>query len=82
MTIEAEKFRTNIRATVATTVPEFVRGHYFLGYTSFNIAEVYLMVSLVSAGIVVRATVLILALWGIFGIKESFANDLDYTENL
>jgi hypothetical protein len=40
------------------------------------------MVSLVSAGIVVGATTLILAFWGIFGIKESFAKDLDYTEDL
>jgi putative MFS transporter len=82
LTIAAEQFGTNIRATVTTTVPNFVRGAVVPLLLFFKYCRGIFNGSLVSAGIVVGATTLILAFWAIFGIKESFAEDLDYTEDL
>ncbi|QQT26669.1 MFS transporter [Sphingobacterium spiritivorum] len=79
MTIAAEQFGTNIRATVTTTVPNFVRGavvpltilFQFL-YTSFD--------NLIYAGICVGLLCLLLAFWAIRGMQETFSKDLNYLE--
>ncbi|MGJ1264501.1 MFS transporter [Sphingobacterium spiritivorum] len=79
MTIAAEQFGTNIRATVTTTVPNFVRGavvpltilFQFL-YASFD--------NLIYAGICVGLLCLLLAFWAIRGMQETFSKDLNYLE--
>ena len=83
VTIAAEQFGTNIRATVATTVPNFVRGSLppiILMYQYFR-DKVYagdiLQASMVVATIL--AAIAFLALWK---MKETFKVDLDYTETL
>ncbi len=83
VTIAAEQFGTNIRATVATTVPNFVRGSLppiILMYQYFR-DKVYagdiLQASMVVATIL--AAIAFLALWK---MKETFKADLDYTETL
>ncbi|HTR51018.1 MAG TPA: MFS transporter [Kofleriaceae bacterium] len=68
----AELFGTNLRATVTTTVPNFVRGS----------VPVLLAVwtGTVQSAIAVGAVVLVLAFAGLFALKESFGVDLDFTE--
>ncbi len=83
VTIAAEQFGTNIRATVTTTVPNFVRGalpliiimyQFFRDKTfSGNI----LHASMVMA--VILALISFLSLWK---MKETFKEDLNYTETL
>lgn len=83
VTIAAEQFGTNIRATVTTTVPNFVRGALpliILSYQFFRdktFSGNIVFASMVMAGIL--ATISFLALWK---MKETFSEDLDYTEPL
>ncbi|WP_140938438.1 MFS transporter [Sphingobacterium lumbrici] len=78
VTISAEQFGTNLRATVATTAPNFVRGAL--------IPSTILYGYLVSLwGIVVAAVVMILllsaiAIFALTRLKESFDKDLNYVE--
>ena len=68
----AELFGTNLRATVTTTVPNFVRGS----------VPVLLAVwtGTVTSAITVGAVVLVLAFAGLFVLEETFGVDLDFTE--
>jgi putative MFS transporter len=69
VTISAEQFGTNLRATVATTVPNFVRG-------SVNISTPLL---LPAAGAVGGLTIM-MAMIALWGMEETFHKDLDYLE--
>jgi putative MFS transporter len=78
VTIASEQFGTNIRATVTTTVPNFVRGslipitlifEFFAG--RFNIITAAYIVMLGLTG---------LALFSLSRLKETFSKDLDYLE--
>jgi MFS family permease len=76
VTIGAEQFGTNIRATVATTVPNFVRGSVVPVSLSFR----YLQSSLgtISAVWTVGAGVLFIAMVALYFLHETFGKDLDY----
>lgn len=82
MTIATEQFGTNIRATVTTTVPNFVRGavvpltilfQIFKNYTGGNIIYSAIIVALISLGI---------AFYAVSQMKETFSKDLNYLEEL
>lgn len=82
MTIATEQFGTNIRATVTTTVPNFVRGavvpltllfQVLKGYTGGNMIYSAIIVALLSLGI---------AFYALSRMKETFSKDLDYIEEL
>lgn len=78
VTIAAEQFGTNLRATVATTVPNFVRGAVPLITGSFVLLRDRVGY-LGSAGIV--GTVCIaLALLSLRGMAETAGRDLDFVE--
>jgi MFS family permease len=78
VTTAAELFGTNLRATVATTTPNFVRGAVPL------LTSTWLMlgghVSLSNAAIVVGAGTMGLAALGLTAVNETFGVDLDFTE--
>lgn len=76
--IAAEQFGTNLRATVATTAPNFVRGSVLLLTTLFQAlkAPVGLVASAQIAGILCFA-ISLLALWP---LSESFGRNLDFVE--
>lgn len=78
VTIAAEQFGTNQRATVATTVPNFVRGAVALITTSFLALKPAL--GLRPAAAVVGLTVLVLAAVSLWFLPETFGKDLDYVE--
>jgi MFS transporter, putative metabolite:H+ symporter len=78
ITIAAEQFGTNIRATVATTVPNFVRG-------SINvITPVFLLIKsnsdIVQASLYVGIGTVLIALVALSRMKETFGKDLNYIE--
>ncbi len=83
VTTAAEQFGTNLRATVATTVPNVVRGALaptllaFGALRRFYAAEHDVMQT---AALVVGAVVLVLAYTGWFFLKESYGKDLDFVE--
>jgi hypothetical protein len=74
----AEQFGTNIRATVATTVPNFVRGAVVPITSSF----IYLKGSMgaLYAGAVVGGVTFTLAFIALILTHDTFHKDLDYIE--
>lgn len=78
VTIAAEQFGTNIRATITTTVPNFVRGAVIpLTLTFSAYKEEWGL--LLTAG-VLGALALVIALVAILTLPESFGKELDYVE--
>lgn len=78
VTIAAEQFGTNIRATVATTVPNFIRGSLVPIALSFNYLK--LQAGIVTSAAVVGGVCFLIALWALRGLEETHGKDLDYTE--
>lgn len=78
VTIAAEQFGTNIRATVATTVPNFVRGAATLFTLTFN--HLKPACGLVSAAAIVSFASILIAFWALRGLQETYHKDLDYLE--
>lgn len=74
----AELFGTNLRATVTTTVPNFVRGSLPLLTMSWEALKGTLSVA--SAAIAVGAGTLVLAFVGLASLDETFGVDLDFYE--
>jgi MFS transporter, putative metabolite:H+ symporter len=78
VTIASEQFGTNLRATAASTVPNFVRGGVVpitLAYKSYEI-----MGETIKGAIIVGAVSLGMALVAILLLKETFGKDLNYFE--
>jgi hypothetical protein len=78
VSIAAEQFGTNIRATVTTTVPNFVRGAVIPITVSYKLLEA--RSSSVASALVVGGICLLLASVSIAYLKETFGRDLDYLE--
>ncbi len=75
----AELFGTNLRATAATTVPNFVRGSLVPVALAFSALKGPL--GLIGAAIAVGAATIVLAFIGLTLIHETFGCDLDYHES-
>jgi MFS transporter, putative metabolite:H+ symporter len=78
VTIAAEQFGTNIRATVATTVPNFVRGAVVPLTLAFNFLK--LRIGIVPGAALIGVTCILIALWALRGLDETHGKDLDYIE--
>ncbi|WP_242339674.1 MULTISPECIES: MFS transporter [Anaeromyxobacter] len=78
VTVAAEQFGTNIRATVATTVPNFVRGLVVVVTSSFVFLRPSL--GLLGGALAVGAVWFTLALVSALRLRETFGVDLDYLE--
>ena len=78
ITVAAELFGTNLRATVATTVPNFVRGAVIPITTLFLLMRSG--VGIIYSALIVGAITTILALWALRTLPETFHKDLDYYE--
>ncbi|HEU6447472.1 MAG TPA: MFS transporter [Verrucomicrobiae bacterium] len=80
VTIAAEQFGTNIRATVATTVPNFIRGSLVPIAWSFTRLHQSAHFSLVASAAIVGAVCLLIALIALSGLDETHGKDLNYLE--
>jgi MFS family permease len=78
VTIAAEQFGTNLRATVATTVPNFVRGSIILMTPLFLLCKDMFGI-LLGAG-VVGLLAMGAAFLGLWKMEETFSKDLNYVE--
>ena len=76
----SELFGTNLRSTVTTTVPNFVRGGTILITTLFQYLGKMDGVGNVYSAIIVGAIVFGLGFWAWSRIEETFHKDLNYTE--
>ena len=78
VTIAAEHFGTNMRATAATTVSNFVRGAVIPITALYPVLKPHL--SAPFAGLALGWFSFALAFIGWFGLRETFSDDLDYLE--
>jgi MFS transporter, putative metabolite:H+ symporter len=78
VTVAAEQFGTNLRATVATTVPNFVRGMVVPITMLFQFTRGQF--GLETGAIIVGAICIVLAFASLFALEETFHKDLDYFE--
>ncbi|HWJ25207.1 MAG TPA: hypothetical protein VNS32_01620, partial [Flavisolibacter sp.] len=78
VTMAAEQFGTNLRATAATTVPNMVRGA--LPLIIFLFKGLRSSMGYVEAGIVTGVVVMIIGILSATLSRETFGKDLNYVE--
>lgn len=76
--VAAEQFGTNIRSTVTTSVPNFVRGAVIPLTASFQWGVPHLGTT--ATATVIGLVVLVITLVGVYVLEESFHRDLDFHE--
>lgn len=80
VTAASEQFGTNLRATVTTTVPNFIRGA--LTPMAMGFLALKGRFGLLPSAAIVGAAVLLLAFLAVLKMEESFGKELDYLEPL
>ena len=78
VTLASEQFGTNIRSTVATTTPNFVRGSVWPVTSLFKYAAP--AVGSVASATVVGLVCFGAAIWALTRVHETFGRDMDYVE--
>ena len=78
VTMAAEQFGTNIRATVATTAPNFVRGAVVPMTSAFQVGRAYLGTQ--GSGIAVGVVAIVIALIALRNLEETYGKDLNYVD--
>jgi putative MFS transporter len=78
VTVAAEQFGTNLRATVATTVPNFVRGMAVPITLMFK--ELRPALGLKASALAVGSICLVAGFLALASLEETFHKDLDYYE--
>ena len=78
ITIAAELFGTNLRATVATTVPNFVRG------ATIPLAALFVQfkpdLGVIQGALLIGVATSVVALLALYFIEETFTKDMDFVE--
>lgn len=77
-TIASEQFGTNLRATVTTTVPNFVRGAVVPITLSFQWLKPH--VGIIYSAFIVGAVCLALAFVAVLNLHETYGKDLNFVE--
>jgi hypothetical protein len=78
VTIAAEQFGTNLRATIATTAPNFVRGALPLILLAYEWGKpVY---GMITSAMLVGSVVMGITLLALAFLDETFSKDLNYHE--
>lgn len=78
ITIAAEQFGTNLRATVATTVPNFVRGMVVPITLLFQLSRNYFTIG--TSALLVGSVCVLVSLLALWHLEETFHKELDYYE--
>lgn len=78
VTIAAEQFGTNLRSTVATTAPNFIRGTVVPITLAFEFLRVQL--GIIPGALVVGLGTIIIALLALRSLHETFGKDLNFLE--
>lgn len=79
MSCASELFGTNIRATVTTTAPNFVRGSVTLMALMHSFLQPNY--SYVNSSILIGTIVFIIAFFACYHLEETFSKELNYNEN-
>lgn len=78
ITVAAEQFGTNIRATVASTVPNFIRGAVIPITLLFQFFKGPL--GILNAGAIVGGLCVVVSVYALYHLEETYHKDLDYIE--
>lgn len=78
VTIASEQFGTNLRATVTTTVPNFVRGFTVPITSSFLFLRGYF--DIIQSAMIVGIAALLIAFISLYFLEETYHKDLNYLE--
>jgi MFS family permease len=78
VTVASEQFGTNLRATVTTTAPNFVRGS--LVPVTFAFEQLRGSLGVQKAALLVGIVTLVIALVALAGLDETHGRDLDFVE--
>lgn len=76
----AEQFGTNLRATVTTTTPNFVRGAVVPLTLAFQYLHSAMGFTLVTSALIVGTATLAIAFYALSISRETFARDLNFVE--
>jgi len=79
ITVAAELFGSNLRATVATTVPNFVRGTTIPLTSLFVLMKNY--TGTIYGALIVGVLTYLVAILALVYLEETFKKDINYTEN-
>lgn len=81
ITMGAEQFGTNLRATAATTIPNMVRGALpLINLLFLNLFQKNWNWPLVKSGIITGVIVMVITLIAFYFTEETYHKDLDYVE--
>lgn len=80
VTVASEQFGTNLRATVTTTVPNFVRGAVVPITLGFDFFRHY--VGMHGSALIVGGICLVISLVSLFHLRETFGHDLNFFEDI
>jgi MFS transporter, putative metabolite:H+ symporter len=78
LTLAAEQYGTNIRATVTTSSLNILRATVIPQTLLFGFLTPY--IGTVNAAMTVGVLAIAIAFWGLSNLEETFHKDLDYTE--
>lgn len=78
VTIAAEQFGTNLRSTVATTVPNFIRGTVIPITALFSVLRS--SIGMIDGALVVALVTIVIALIALWSIDETYSRDLNFVE--
>jgi putative MFS transporter len=80
VTVAAEQFGTNLRSTVATTIPNFARGATVIIVPVFQYLKTQPGLGMVGGAAVIGVVTLGLAFFSASTLPDTYAKDLDYVE--
>ncbi len=80
VTTAAEQFGTNLRSTVTTTVPNFIRGSVVPITLSFELLRNHF--GMIYSAMIVGILSILIALIALNNLKESFGKDLNFLEDV
>lgn len=81
VTMGAEQFGTNLRATAATTIPNMVRGSLpLINLLFIDLLQLQLNFSLIQAAIITGILVMSVTLVAAYFTEDTFHKDLNYLE--
>lgn len=78
VTVSSEQFGTNIRATAATTTPNFVRGSVWPITNAFKFLA--LPLGNITGALVVGLLCIGAAIWATLRVQETFSREMDFVE--
>ncbi len=76
----AELFGTNIRATVATSIPNFVRGSAIPLTSAFAFLKTNTSLGVNNAAVTIATITVVVAMSALYFLEETFSKDMNYVE--